>query len=109
MADEKSPRIERIYLQFLATGVKLSRMKEEMGISCDDYAEMISSFGDGKGLPSRFARYNDISKVMKSYVTLTSWLQENYEAAQPLIEKYDKYGEEEFVEIYREFKRREAA
>ena len=109
MADGKAPRIERIYLQFLATKIKLIRIKEELKITDEDYDVIMETFGNDKSLPVKYARYNAIVDTMKSFVKLSKWLHENFDAVQPLVEKYFEYGEEEFIKAYRELKRKETA
>jgi hypothetical protein len=84
-------------------------MKDSLKIKCSEWDELINSFGKGAGLPARLARYNDIAKIMKGYISLSKWLYENWDDVQPFMEKYDSCDEEEFVTVYRKFKKEEAS
>lgn len=100
-------RVERIYVQFCAIGIKLCRMQKSLGIKPHEWSDIVVSFGEGEGLPAKYAKYNDISKIVATYKRLSEWIYEHMVEVNAILDKYEHYSEDEFVEMYRQFKRDE--
>ena len=107
-----SNEVEKMYIKWCATGVRAAKDRDKLEITNSEWDELIFLSSEDKPLPSRYAKYTKVFKIIVSHTRLSAWLadhtQEKAEEFVNAVKKYGEVTESDFIKFYTELQHRES-